>query len=85
MPNVANVSGLSILACPFGFLWIVHSCLPLWFSLDCPFLLAPLVFSNVYVFKMSQDSLTLNVRAKVFFYIILANVVELASNFASNL
>jgi hypothetical protein len=41
-------SGLSILDCPFGFLWIVHSWLPLLFSLDCPFLIAPSVFTTVY-------------------------------------
>ena len=41
-------SGLSILDCPFGFLWIVYSRLPLRFSLDCLFSIAPSVFSNVY-------------------------------------
>jgi hypothetical protein len=34
-------SGLSTLVCPYGFLWIVHLCVPLRFSLDCPFLCAP--------------------------------------------
>ena len=31
--NVSSFSGLSILDCPFCFLWIVHSWLPLLFSL----------------------------------------------------
>jgi hypothetical protein len=35
-------SGLSILNCTFGFLWIVHSSLPLWFSLT---------FIQTYSFK----------------------------------
>ena len=39
--NVASVSGLSIFYFPFGFV------LPV--SLDCPFLTAPSVFSNVYL------------------------------------
>jgi hypothetical protein len=35
------------------FLWIVHSWLPfvLPVSLDCPFLIAPSVFTNVYLFR----------------------------------
>ena len=41
VPNVASVSGLSIFYFPFGFF------LPV--SLDCPFLTAPSVFSNVYL------------------------------------
>jgi hypothetical protein len=51
--NVDSVSGLSILDCPFGFLkrlfflCLAYSMLPV--SLDCPFLIAPSVFSNVYV------------------------------------
>jgi hypothetical protein len=39
-PNVASVSGLSILDCPM---------LPV--SLDCPFLIVPSVFFNVYLTK----------------------------------
>ena len=42
-------SGLSILDYTFGFLWIVHSWLLLRFSLDCPFLITPSVFSNFYL------------------------------------
>ena len=42
---VVSFSGLSILYCPFSFLWIVHSLLPLQFSLDCPFFIATSVFS----------------------------------------
>ena len=49
-------SGLSILHCPFSFLWIVHSSLALQFSLDCPFFIAPSVFSNV-VYTMLPVSL----------------------------
>ena len=37
VPNIANVSGLSIFDCPFGF------------SQDFPFLIAPSFSSNVYV------------------------------------
>ena len=33
----------------FSFLWIVHSWLPLRFSLDCPFLIAPSVFSGLSI------------------------------------
>jgi hypothetical protein len=51
--NVASVSGLSILVCPFNFLQglfvmcFVYPMLPV--SLDCPFLFAPSVFSKVYL------------------------------------
>jgi hypothetical protein len=38
-------SGLSTLVCPYGFLWVVLSCVPLRFSLDCPFLCAHTDFS----------------------------------------
>jgi hypothetical protein len=40
-------SGLSALLCPYGFLWVVLSCVPLRFSLGCPFLCAPSVFSGL--------------------------------------
>jgi hypothetical protein len=40
-------SGLSILDCPLCFLWIVLSWLSPLFSLDCPFLIAPSVFSGL--------------------------------------
>ena len=46
---VVSFSGLSILYCPFSFLWIVHSLLPLQFSLDCPFFIAPSVFSGLFI------------------------------------
>ena len=46
---VASFSGLSILDCPFCFLWIVHSWLSLLLSLDCPFLIAPSVFSGLSI------------------------------------
>ena len=51
--NVDSASGLPILDCPFVFLkrlfflCLAYSMLPV--SLDCPFLIAPSVFSNVYV------------------------------------
>ena len=58
VPGVASVSGLSILDCPFGFLltFIFVLCLVYVYfrpvllpvSLDCPFLIVPSVFSNVY-------------------------------------
>jgi hypothetical protein len=61
VPNVAIISGLFILDCPCvlctqccHYLWIVHSWLSLCLvypmlpsSLDCSFLITPLVFSNV--------------------------------------
>ena len=53
IPYVASFSGLSIFDCPFGILWrlfvlcLVYPMLPV--SLDCPFLIAPSVFSNVYL------------------------------------
>ena len=43
---VSIVSGLSILDCPYSFLWRLFM-LPL--SLDCPFLIAPTVSSHVYL------------------------------------
>jgi hypothetical protein len=43
-------SGLSFLVCPYGFLWIVHPFVPLRFSLDCPPLWAPAVFSGLSFF-----------------------------------
>jgi hypothetical protein len=53
VPYVASFSGLSILYCPFGILWrLFVLCLVypmLSDSLDCPFLITPLVFSNVYL------------------------------------
>jgi hypothetical protein len=51
--NVASVSGLSILNCPLDFLQclfvlcLVYSMLTV--PLDCPFLIAHSVFSNVYL------------------------------------
>jgi hypothetical protein len=36
-----------ILCCVFAFLRLVYSMLPV--SLDCPFLISPSVFSNVYL------------------------------------
>ena len=53
VPYVTSFSGLYILDCPFGILWrlfvlcLVYSMLPV--SLDCPFCIAPLVFSEVYL------------------------------------
>jgi hypothetical protein len=56
VPNVSDVSGLSILDYPYlcaQCLWIVHSWLPLHvcpmfpMSLDCPFLITPTCVSNV--------------------------------------
>jgi hypothetical protein len=50
---VVSFSGLSICDCPFGILWclfvpcLVYSMLLV--SLDCPFVIAPLVFSDVYL------------------------------------
>ena len=55
VPNVVIVSGLSILDCPFGFLWIVYSWLPLWFSLDCLFLISPLIFSELSILDCPFD------------------------------
>ena len=56
--------GLSILDCPFGFLYrlfvlftfvlgLVYPMLPV--SLDCPSLIAPSVFSNVYLFCLPSS------------------------------
>jgi hypothetical protein len=51
--NVDSAYGLSIIDCPFGFLerlfvlCLAYSMLPV--SLHCPFLIAPSVFSNVYL------------------------------------
>jgi hypothetical protein len=51
--NVDSAYGLSIHNCPFGFLeclfvlCLAYSMLPV--SLHCPFLIAPSVFSNVYL------------------------------------
>ena len=60
VPNVASFSGFSILDCPFCFLWIFHSWLPLLFSLDCPFLIGSSVFSIVYFnFYMDRKIFTL--------------------------
>jgi hypothetical protein len=62
VPYVGSFSGLSICDCPFSILWrlfvqcLVYSMLPV--SLDCPFLIVPLVFSNVY----SQETGQINVR-----------------------
>jgi hypothetical protein len=53
VPYVVKFSRLSIFDCPFGILWrlfvlcLVYPMLPV--SLDCPFLIAPLVFSDVYL------------------------------------
>jgi uncharacterized membrane protein len=53
VPYVTSFSGLYILDWPFGFLWrLFVLCLVypmLSDSLDCPFVIAPLVFSNVYL------------------------------------
>ena len=55
------VSGLSILDCPLGFLkrlfvlCLVYPMLPV--SLDCLFLIAPWVFSNVYLYVLYSDAL----------------------------
>jgi hypothetical protein len=63
VPSVASVSGLPILCCPVGCLWITHSWLPCRFSLtliylvypvlpvslDYPFLVALSVVSSVYL------------------------------------
>ena len=52
-PYVASFSGLSIFDCTFGILQhlfvlcLVYPMLPV--SLDCPFLIAPSVFSNMYL------------------------------------
>jgi hypothetical protein len=62
--NVASIAGLSILDCPFGFLYrlfvlftfvlgLVYPMLPV--SLDCPSLIAPSVFSNVYLFCLPSS------------------------------
>jgi hypothetical protein len=66
VPYVTSSSALYILDCPFGILWrifvlcLVYPVLPV--SLDCPFCIAPLVFSDVYlscvlVYPMLSDSL----------------------------
>jgi len=51
VPYVASFSGLSIFDCHFRysltFIYLVYLMLPV--SLDCPFLIALLVFSNVYL------------------------------------
>jgi hypothetical protein len=53
VPYVASFSGLYIFDCPFGILWrlfflcLVYPMLPV--SVDCIFLIAPLVFSDVYL------------------------------------
>jgi len=49
VPYVASFSGLSIFDCPFGItvLCLVSPMLPVF--LDCQFLIAPSVFSNVYL------------------------------------
>ena len=44
VPYVVRFSGLSIFDCPFGILWRLFTV-----SLDCLFLIAPSVFSNVYL------------------------------------
>jgi hypothetical protein len=57
VPNVTRISRLSILDCSFGFLLRLFTayyvlCLVypmLSVSLDCPFLITPSVFSNVYL------------------------------------
>ena len=49
VPSVASVSGLPILGCPVGCLWITHSWLPCRLSLDYPFVVALSVVSNVYL------------------------------------
>ena len=52
-PYVASFSGLSFFDCPFGILqhlfvlYLVYPMLPV--SLDCPFLIVPSVFSNVFL------------------------------------
>jgi hypothetical protein len=57
VPYVASFSGLSIFDCPFGILWclfvlcLVYPMLPV--SLDCPFMIAPLVVCDVYFFCVS--------------------------------
>ena len=59
VPNVASFSGMFILDCPFCFLWrlfvlfafvlcLVYPMLPVF--LECSFLIAPSVFSDVYLF-----------------------------------
>ena len=53
VPYVVSFSGLYIFDCPFDILWrlfvlcLVYPLLPV--SLDCPFLNAPLVFTDVYL------------------------------------
>ena len=51
VPYVASFSGLSFFDCPFPysltFIYLVYPMLPV--SLDCPFLIALSVFSNVYL------------------------------------
>jgi uncharacterized membrane protein len=50
--NVANISRLSILDCPIGFLLHLSVLCIVWptlsISLDCSFLIVPSVFSNIY-------------------------------------
>jgi len=41
-----------IMCCDFVFLSLVYPMLPV--SLDCPFLIAPSVFSNLYIAKLIQ-------------------------------
>jgi hypothetical protein len=53
VPYATSFSGLYIFDCPFGILWrlfvlcLMYPMLPV--SLDCLFLIAPLVFSDVYL------------------------------------
>jgi hypothetical protein len=51
--NVDSASGLSILDWPFGFLYRLFLLCPVYsmltVPLDCPFLMAPSIFSNVYL------------------------------------
>ena len=59
IPNSASVSRLSVLSYPIGFLYVVLFVLSVFLlylaypivtvSLDCPFLVTPSVFSNVYL------------------------------------
>ena len=53
------------------FLRLVHPMLPV--SLDCPFLTAPSVFSNVNLLKIKQNLLVIKneiIRQLLFFYVI---------------
>jgi hypothetical protein len=51
VPYVASFSGLSFFDCPFRysltFIYRVYPMLPV--SMDCPFCIAPSVFSNIYL------------------------------------